>query len=425
MGHSQTELDQRRPKTQSSRWRGHSRTSIAAAAAAAAAAAVDDRQKSASIKHDETTPPKQNMVLYPTSFRTPNVPSSTGWRIPPGAPVKASPRSSRATSYRNGQTGGVEYPQILPPWQSAPRTEIYSSSSPSCSILFPHYPVMATPKYGATARQMGSTSHIIPMPSTPKRSLGSSKTAAKMSMTMAGVKPSTPSSSSSSYVLYRKPSSLATAAAAGLTYERVGLPHFNAFRVKLPPHLVQDNLDRIVAHAEAHAKTLSTGWKTELYSLTKCDMACRDIPGLKEYLRPVFEYVCQAIQILYGSQKLVIDKNQPHILKYSAAMGHTGGEQNVGWCLALCMTFAPTHKSLFPRTQHAVELHHDRCDVTANLALSNSYDYEGGGTMLVDVGRVVKLEKGEFLLHPGSLVHGGIDITKGTRYLLVTFAHLK
>ena len=143
---------------------------------------------------------------------------------------------------------------------------------------------------------------------------------------MAGVKPSTPPSPSSSYVLYRKPSSLATAAASGMTYERVGLPHFNAFRVKLPPHLIQDNLDRIVARAEDHAKTLCTGWKTELYSLTKCDMACRDIPGLKEYLRPVFEYVCQAIQVLYGSQKLVVDKNQPHILKYSAAMGHTGGK---------------------------------------------------------------------------------------------------
>lgn len=26
-----------------------------------------------------------------------------------------------------------------------------------------------------------------------------------------------------------------------------------------------------------------------------------------------------------------------------------------------------------------VELHHDRCDVTANLALSESHEYEGGG----------------------------------------------
>jgi predicted 2-oxoglutarate/Fe(II)-dependent dioxygenase YbiX len=72
-----------------------------------------------------------------------------------------------------------------------------------------------------------------------------------------------------------------------------------------------------------------------------------------------------------------------------------------------------------------VELHHDRCDITANLVLSKSNTYEGGGTLIAETGRVVKLEQGEFLLHPGSLVHGGVDITQGTRFLLVTFAHLK
>jgi hypothetical protein len=29
------------------------------------------------------------------------------------------------------------------------------------------------------------------------------------------------------------------------------------------------------------------------------------------------------------------------------------------------------------------------------------------------------------LLHPGSLVHGGMDITEGTRFLLVIFAHFQ
>jgi hypothetical protein len=115
-------------------------------------------------------------------------------------------------------------------------------------------------------------------------------------------------------------------AVSGLSFERIGVRCLKAFRVKLPQHLVQNNLDQIIERAEEHAKTLSTGWKTELYSLTKCDMACRDIPGLKKYLRPIFDYICHAIQILYGSQTLIVDKNQPHILKYSAEMGHTGGQ---------------------------------------------------------------------------------------------------
>ncbi len=69
----------------------------------------------------------------------------------------------------------------------------------------------------------------------------------------------------------------------------------------------------------------------------------------------------------------------------------------------------------------AVQLHHDRCDITANLVLSSSDSYVGGGTTVAAIGQVIRLEKGEFLLHPGSLIHGGNPITAGTRYLLVTF----
>ena len=189
----------------------------------------------------------------------------------------------------------------------------------------------------------------------------------------------------------------------GLCFERVGNPQLNVFRVKLPTNLME-GLTAIIDDAEKYALQLQSGWKTDLYSLTKCDMACKDIPGMSELVKPVFDYICHSIQILYSSsscqqqqqQKVVVDKNQPHILKYSADTGHTG-----------------------------VELHHDRCDVTANLALSHRSDYVGGGTFIVDVGRVIEVDRGEFLLHPGSLVHGGMDITEGTRYLLVTFAHLR
>ena len=80
------------------------------------------------------------------------------------------------------------------------------------------------------------------------------------------------------------------------------------------------------------------------------------------------------------------------------------------------------HSTIFSVT---VELHHDRCDITANLALSRSDTYVGGGTTIAAIGQVVRLELGEVLLHPGSMVHGGNPITAGTRYLMVTFADLK
>lgn len=180
-----------------------------------------------------------------------------------------------------------------------------------------------------------------------------------------------------------------------LNYERIGPAHLQIYRLVLPP-LLLGQLDPIVALAEDFAYQLQNGWHTDLYSLTKQDIALRDIPGMSRKISPIFDHLCHAIRTLYGAQKVVVDKNQPHILKYSVDSGHTG-----------------------------VELHHDRCDVTANLALSRSGDYCGGGTYIPDTGSIIKLNHGECLLHPGSLVHGGMEVTKGTRYLMVTFAHLR
>lgn len=114
-------------------------------------------------------------------------------------------------------------------------------------------------------------------------------------------------------------------------YERIGDPCLRAFRVKLPPHLLQGGrpLDDIIEHAEQYASGLPGRWHTDLYSLTKCDLACRDIPGVVEMIKPVYNYICHSIRVLYGCSRVFVDKNQPHILKYSAKQGHTGGEKTI------------------------------------------------------------------------------------------------
>ena len=55
---------------------------------------------------------------------------------------------------------------------------------------------------------------------------------------------------------------------------------------------------------------------------------------------------------LYNVDTIRIDRNQPHVLKYSTEenSSHTG-----------------------------VELHHDKCDLTASIMLSRSNSYDGGG----------------------------------------------
>jgi len=105
-------------------------------------------------------------------------------------------------------------------------------------------------------------------------------------------------------------------------------------------------------------------------------------------------YLKAAVSQLYGIRSMKVDKNQPHVLKYAGC-----------------------HKG--------VEMHHDKSDVTMNIMLSRSQEYRGGGTYFRDANENVRLEFGEFLLHPGDAVHGGTPITDGTRYLMVIFANEK
>ncbi|KAL3773130.1 hypothetical protein ACHAWO_011798 [Cyclotella atomus] len=70
-------------------------------------------------------------------------------------------------------------------------------------------------------------------------------------------------------------------------------------------------------------------------------------------------------------------------------------------------------------------LHRDGLLVTANIALNDWTEYEGGGTFVEGLpdfmNNPIRLQKGHVLLHPGDVRHGGAPITKGIRYVLVCF----
>jgi hypothetical protein len=116
-----------------------------------------------------------------------------------------------------------------------------------------------------------------------------------------------------------------------LRYQHIGPERLQIFRLQLPMELIHggssSKLDPIIAQAERYAQDcLPNGWNTALYSLTKQDVAMRDIPGMALRIRPICEYISKAIRTLYGCARVVVDKNQPHILKYSVDSGHTGGK---------------------------------------------------------------------------------------------------
>ncbi len=77
----------------------------------------------------------------------------------------------------------------------------------------------------------------------------------------------------------------------------------------------------------------------------------------------------------------------------------------------------------YDATDGHVELgmHRDGLLVTANIALNDLDEYEGGGTIIEGVKEPVRLPMGNVLLHPGDVKHGGNAITSGVRYALVCF----
>ena len=59
--------------------------------------------------------------------------------------------------------------------------------------------------------------------------------------------------------------------------------------------------------------------------------------------------------------------------------------------------------------------------MTINIALSDSADYTGGGTLIEASGDVVRMEMGHAALHASGVRHAGHHITAGTRWVMVLF----
>jgi hypothetical protein len=161
--------------------------------------------------------------------------------------------------------------------------------------------------------------------------------------------------------------------------------------------------------SEYHAyNTSNSAWR---------GMACKTIPGFIDLTHDLFQRLLCELFILYPTiqqqqhqqqQQEQVQKQQqkqhniqqhrfesdsePHLVKYT---GSSSGSP---------LHTDTTHKS-----------------ITINALLSSSNDFGGGGTYIEVLDRVIQLEQGQMLIHPGCLAHSGADITYGVRQLLVAF----
>ena len=70
-----------------------------------------------------------------------------------------------------------------------------------------------------------------------------------------------------------------------------------------------------------------------------------------------------------------------------------------------------------------LEPHKDGSAYSFNLLLSSPSDFEGGGTAFELLGweKPLSVGRGEALLHEGGLMHCGVPVRSGLRYVLVGF----
>ena len=74
--------------------------------------------------------------------------------------------------------------------------------------------------------------------------------------------------------------------------------------------------------------------------------------------------------------------------------------------------------------QRALETHADGSVFSFNILLSEADEFVGGGTAFEATNCVVKPARGAAVVHSGDIRHGGREITRGERYILVGFVNL-
>ena len=154
------------------------------------------------------------------------------------------------------------------------------------------------------------------------------------------------------------------------------------------------------------------GWQSDRHTFypttdMRCADACADAPEIESMVRAaVFARVCTPLATRFAGGAFLAEDlifEDLFFVHYSAST---------------------------PDGQRSLDLHADGSLFTFNLLLTDPSGFEGGGTIFTHPdwpeghGHTVRIPRGAALVHSGGRVHGGREITHGTRNLLVGFMGL-
>ena len=156
--------------------------------------------------------------------------------------------------------------------------------------------------------------------------------------------------------------------------------------------IYQSNICNWIINESENYALNNGGWNTKRHNkYPTTDLPVDKIPSIFNFIMSTFEHIFNKISKSYCiSSNTKYDINDMFIVKYEKDK------------------------------QTSLELHHDVSFLSVNLLLSNTCDFEGGGTFFSD-GIISYLEQGDMIVHSGKIKHAGLPITNGTRYLLVAF----
>jgi len=161
-------------------------------------------------------------------------------------------------------------------------------------------------------------------------------------------------------------------------------------RLVFPKIFTPDICKWIISEGENYASQTG-GWTTHRHeNYPTMDLPVKDISTIFSFILSVLPSIFDKIIKMYGILHSNINVLDMFLVKYHANL------------------------------QNELELHKDGSILSFNISLSNTADYEGGGTIFTD-GMHYSLEQGDMLVHCGKSKHAGVKILKGERYILVAF----